>query len=460
MALPIGTRLTVWYSAVLLLILLIFGAGAYLSVRSAIETSIDAELQDRLAGVQGFMQQEIPRFPKARLWHEFQESVQMRPGGEMMQISDSSGAWIFQSESIRGLKLPAPTGTSTPALSTPTLQGVPVRIRTAQVLAGGENYTVQLATTLGPPYAALNRFFWAMLGFVPLLLLAAAAGGYWLSQRALAPVGKIIEDSRTISFGNLSRRLMVPQTGDELQRLSETLNEMIQRLEAAFLRIAQFTADASHELRTPVAFLRTTAEVALLQPRDPASYRAALADMLSESERMTRLIEELLVLARTDSGSSQLDLTALDIRDPLRYASAQGEALAQRKHIRYSTEIPDHGVSALGDSTALRRLFLILIENAIKYTPSGGSVQVRLKSSDAGPVVVVRDSGIGIPDKELDRIFDRFYRSERARQCDSGGSGLGLSIGRWIAEAHRAQIQVESCEDQGSEFRIHFTTLA
>ena len=428
----------------------------YFTFRSALQASTDIDLENRLAGVQGFMQREFPRFQRARLWHEFEENVQLRPGGEMIQISDSAGAWIFQSQSMQGLKLAAPRKSGVPGFATLMLQSVPVRIRTASVRVLNDTYNVQLATALGPPHEAMTRFFRVMVAFIPALVLAASAGGYWLSRRALAPVDRIIQDSRNIGHHNLSQRLMVPQTGDELQRLSQTLNDMIQRLEAAFQRITRFTADASHELRTPVAFIRTTAEVALLQPRDPASYHAAMQDVLSEAERMTKLIEDLLTLARADSSAFQFQMASIDVREPLQHAGAQALTCANGKNIRFSAELPKFPIKILGDPTALHRLFLIFLDNAIKYTPVGGSIEVRLFSDESDAVVSVRDSGIGIAEDDLGRIFERFYRSDKARHRDSEGAGLGLSIARWIVDAHRAQIQVASKLGLGSDFTVRF----
>jgi hypothetical protein len=335
MRLPIRIRLTLWYSGVLLLVLVAFGAGMYFSYRGSLEQSIDIDLKDHLSGVEQFMRSEFQRFPRARLWHEFDENVQLRPD-EMLQISDRLG-WVFQSRSIQKLQLPPNGPQMSSASRTMVLQGVPVRIQTASLVVNGESYQVQLAAALGPPYIALRRFLRVLVAFIPLLVLAASGGGYWLSRRAFAPINRIIEDARSIGHYNLSRRLMVPRTGDELQRLSETLNEMVARLEAAFQRITRFTADASHELRTPVAFIRTTAEVALLQRRSATAYQAAVADIYNESRHMTELIENLLTLARADSGSSRLNMAPLDVREPVRLACSQALACARDKHVEFST---------------------------------------------------------------------------------------------------------------------------
>ena len=460
MSLPIRTRLTVWYAGVLLAALLLFGVLAQIAARAAISGSIDSDLETRLAGVESFMQVQMSRGPSSRLAHAFGEHAALRPGGEMIQVCDGAKNWVFQSESIRGfgLGVPAPKLSDKPV--TQVLQGVPIRLRTAMIRVKGEVYYLQLATPMSAAYGALDRFRWLILALIPLMVCAAGAGGYWMSRRALAPVGEIIKDAHSISLQNISRRLLVPRTGDELQVLSETLNEMIQRLEASFLRMTQFTADASHELRTPVALMRATAEIALMQPRDGEAYRGALADILVEGERTTKLIEDLLALSRADSGAFQIAARPVDLKEPLQEARWQGATLAAGKKIRLTTHLSPGAISVLGDANALRRMFLILIDNAIKYTPIEGSVALRLVAADGEAVFTVQDSGIGIGAEDLEHIFERFYRTDKARQRDSGGAGLGLSIARWIAEAHRARIQVESTPNSGSKFSVRFPRLS
>ena len=462
MVLPIRTRLTLWYSAILSLTLIVFGVAAYFTMRSTVQASIDIDLNERLASVETFMIREIPRFSHARLLEELEENVQLQPatgnpdepiGGEMLQISDSAAHLIFQSRAIRKFALAAPKS-NRDNFSIVYSRNVPLRVRTAALRINGEEYVIQLATKMGLLYGALDRFARIMVASFPILVLAASLGGYWLSGRALSPVHRIIQESRKIGHHNLSERLIVPGSHDELQLLSETLNEMIERLELAFKRVTQFTADASHELRSPVAFIRTTAEVALLKPRKAEVYNVALSEVLDEAERMTELIENLLVLARADASTSTLNLTSIDLREPLRSAFDQLFRNASGKEIRFTLSLPDAPVCALGDPTALRRLILILIDNAIKYTPAKGQVSVSLIASDVEALISVQDSGIGIAEQEIERIFERFYRSDKARHRDSGGAGLGLSIARWIAEAHRAQILVTSELGLGSRFLV------
>ncbi len=275
-----------------------------------------------------------------------------------------------------------------------------------------------------------------------------------MSRRALAPVDEITQGAERISSRNLSSRLTVPQSRDELQHLSETLNGMLERLEAAFRRITQFTADASHELRTPVALMRTTAELSLRKPRPEAEYRGALTLILRELESTSALIENLMLLARADSGFEVLRFAPVDLSETLREACRQGRVLAQGKQISFQEQIALGPVIVEGDAHALQRVFLILLDNAVKYTPPGGSVTVSLANVNGFAVAEIRDTGIGIGEADLPHIFERFYRADKARSRERGGVGLGLSIGRWIAEAHGGVIEAESTPGQGSVFRV------
>jgi heavy metal sensor kinase len=301
---------------------------------------------------------------------------------------------------------------------------------------------------------ALERFRTAMFIGIPVLLVIAAAGGYWMSTRALRPVDQITHAAQIINPQDLSQRVTVPQTGDELQRLAETLNQMLQRIESAVARITQFTADASHELRTPVALIRTRAEVTLAKPRNADQYSDALKEVLAESERTTALIENLMTLARADTGSETLHFEKIDVSNLAREACAQGHTLAEAKALHWSATIPESEIWVRGDTHALRRLLLILIDNAVKYTTSTGSVSLTLQRNGNCAEIRVRDTGIGISEADLPHIFDRFYRADKARSRELGGTGLGLSIGRWIANAHSGDVQVENSTPKGTTFLV------
>jgi len=284
----------------------------------------------------------------------------------------------------------------------------------------------------------------------------ASLGGIWISRRALAPVDEITLAARSIGIQSLSRRLDVPSTGDELQRLSETWNEMLARLEAAVKRLSQFTADASHELRTPVALIRTTAELTLRRERSPETYREALRQVVLESERTSRLVDDLLLLARADAGLPSLALERMELTPLVRDVCQQGQVLAESRQLQISTVAPEEPVFVEANDPALRRMLLLLLDNAMKYTPVGGRIVLSVDRDPGGATVAVRDTGIGIPETALPHVFERFYRVDESRNRDAGGTGLGLSIAKWIAERHHASLEAESVVGEGSVFRIRF----
>jgi heavy metal sensor kinase len=284
--------------------------------------------------------------------------------------------------------------------------------------------------------------------------------GYWMSRRALAPVDALVRTARDVSGTNLNRRLPTLKTGDELQRLTETLNEMLDRIESAFERIAQFTADASHELRTPVSLIRTEAELALRRSRTETEYKESLRQILHEAERTTHLIEQLLQVARADSGRESLAMQTLDLTKILGGTVGIWQQVAAARNIEFSTSIPEVDVSVMGDQTLLRRLADILLDNAFKYTPSPGSVQMALEVRQEAAVITVQDSGVGIPHEEQEKIFERFYRVDRARSREQGGVGLGLAIARWIVSQHHGTISVESRQGEGAIFRVNLPLIA
>jgi len=299
-----------------------------------------------------------------------------------------------------------------------------------------------------------------LLMFAPFFLLVAAGGGYWLSRRALAPVDALVRSARDIGGSNLSSRLEKLDTGDELQRLSDTLNEMLQRIESAFLRVTEFTADASHELRTPISLIRTEAELALRRSRKETEYRESLHHILLEAERTTRLIEQLLALARADSGRETLQMQAVDLGLTLRDVAESWQQVANVRNLGFSRSIDGSDSFVLGDETLLRRLADILLDNAFKYTPSPGNVHLSFERRGDNAVIAVRDSGVGIAEKDQSRIFERFYRVDKARSRAQGGTGLGLSIAQWIVMQHRGTIAVESRPGSGTIFRVELPLIA
>ena len=450
---PIRVRLTAWYFIVLAVILSLFGLNAYVAMRNSAYEAVDEELRDRADGVRRLIERASEYGPE-NLQRELRQHSEVQASA-LLQVSDERGNWIFRSRAIGQYEIPKPQRIA----NTPSLflaAGTPLRVLNIEVQAPDQSFIVQVAAPLDELYGALQRFETVLLVSIPVFLLCAAAGGYWMSARALSPVDQITRTARTISARSLSNRLVVPQTRDELQRLSETLNGMLERLEGAFRQITQFTADASHELRTPISLMRTEAEITLSQPRSAEEYREAFEEVYSELERTSELVEKLMLLARADYGAEVLQFETVDLAGIVRETCHQGKILAESKQVDFREQIPAEPLWIKGDTHALRRLFLILVDNAVKYTPSGGRVDVVLNSNDGSASVAVRDTGIGIGPEDLPHIFERFYRADKSRSEESGGVGLGLSIGYWIAEAHAGRIDVESSLGGGSVFRVRF----
>ncbi len=450
-------RLSAWYFGTLLVALMLFGIGTWLAVRRSLYETVDETLRDRISGVRQFMEIQLEALSLEEIRQEFGEHSVLGPGGDLFQVCNSTGEWLYRSaplaQSDLGITLPSKLPDDG-VYEDLEVRGRRIRTFSSRIEVRGQPYTVQVAAPVDELYEALERYQFTLLLLAPAVLLIASGGGYWMSRRALAPVDRIIRDAQSISGQNLQKRLDAPMTGDELQRLSETLNQMLERLEGAFRRITQFTADASHELRTPVSVIRTTAELALRRPRSASDYEAALRDILAQSERTTELIESLLTLARADAGEYSLQRLRVNVAEAVRESLETGRRLAEAKGLEYTATVPQKGIDILGDSQALGRLALILIDNAVKYTPVPGTVQIRLDSDGRCAVLEVRDSGIGIPPEDLPQIFERFYRADPSRGSESGGVGLGLAIARWIVQQHGGEITVESKQGSGSAFRV------
>jgi len=448
----IRVRLSLWYSLILALSLSLFGSGAYFAMRHSIYSTLDAELRQRLEGVRGIISEDAPRDTTA-LVDEFREFAVGQGARGRLRVADAGGQILFASLGLDSSVGDSPKKNKSAGFNH-KIGGEHFRLLRDNIDVAGTRYDITLATSTEETDEALERFRHILSLSVPSLLLIAALGGDWMSRRALAPVDEITQSAREISAQNLAMRLAVPHTGDELERLATTLNEMLSRLDTAFQRITQFTADASHELRTPVAVIRTSAELALRQPRTEAEHREALSHILRESETVSRMIEQLLLLARADSGSTAIPITRTNLSEILEKVWTQATILAESKHLSPEASIPQMPVWIRGDPASLERLFLILLDNAVKYTPDGGRIELRVSTNDGFAVTEIRDTGIGIASEDIPHIFDRFYRADRARSRESGGTGLGLAIGQWIAAAHGGEIRVESAPSAGSSFQV------
>ncbi|HKE21590.1 MAG TPA: ATP-binding protein [Bryobacteraceae bacterium] len=446
-------RLTAWYAAIMAATLAAVGIGVWLAIRDSINDTVDKELRSRLAGMREFLQQETTGDDTPL--DELIEHSALAPVGTRFRIADGEGRWLYQPPSTAAWGTAIPPGPLPPRGRTQTVieKGKPIRILTATLSPG----VVQIGAPIDEFAEMLEAFTWTALLASPVLLLLASAGGYWMSRRALAPVEQIARTAAEIETKNLSERLPVRGTGDELDHLSVTLNAMLGRLEDSFRRITQFTADASHELRTPIAIVRTKAEVVRRKPRREEEYTEALDLILAESERITQLIENLMLLARSDAHQEEAAWERVELAGLALSVYTEAEVLAQAAGIHLADFHPcEFAVS--GDPNSLRRMILILLDNAIKYSHPGGEVQMVLGRCRLGDremaVIEVKDQGKGIAAEDLPHVFERFYRGSKDRSRKIDGIGLGLSIARTITERHGGEIQIESELGIGSTARV------
>ncbi len=452
----IGVRLAVWYLAIFAIAQVVFGMGMWLLLRYHLYDMADDDLENQVEDLTHFINAQPADASLANLQAAVNDFYSREHAGDYLQIYAGDGQWVFRSPFMKDHEVRAPE----PGLlkrgfhKDQFYKGLPLRFATEPLSVHGHRYVVQTAINVDDVADTLSSFRGYLFMIAPLLFLTAAAGGYWVSRKALAPVDAIVKSAREISGTNLQRRLETLQTGDELQRLSDTLNEMLERIEQSFRRVTQFTADASHELRTPISLVRTEAEVALRKSRGEAEYREALRHILAEAERTTTLVEELLALARTDSGREVLTFHAIDLNSMLQGIADRWKQSAVIRKIRFYTSFENESSFVLGDETALHRLVNILLENAFKFTGADGTVELCLAREGDHAIVAVRDTGIGIPKDEQKKVFERFYRVDKARSRESSGAGLGLSIAEWIVQQHQGTIGVESQPGTGATFRI------
>jgi|HubBroStandDraft_6_1064221.scaffolds.fasta_scaffold06308_3 heavy metal sensor kinase len=461
--LSIGVRLTLWYLAIFALAELLFGAGMWLILRHNLYDMVDSDLDGQVEDLRNFFEAQKKTASPAKLREEVDESYGIEHSGDYLEVYLETGDLIYRSpflESHQSSLLP-PDQIRRQTMKSRTIEGRAFRFVFARLEnINGHIYTVEMGVPADDVVEILSRFRFYLLMFAPLLLLAAASGGYWLSRRALSPVDALVRTAREVSGINLNTRLQKLDTGDELQRLSDTLNEMLDRIESAFLRITQFTADASHELRTPISLIRTEAELALRRSRGEAEYKESLRHILLEAERTTALIEQLLSMARADSGRETLHLHPVDLRQTLRGVVDGWQQVATIRNLQFSAQLDAPEVFVTGDEVWLRRLADILLDNALKYTPSPGSVQLSLERRAETTVISVQDSGIGIAEQDHSRIFERFYRVDQSRSRAQGGAGLGLAIARWIVAQHQGSITVESRPGHGAIFRVELPVVS
>jgi heavy metal sensor kinase len=438
-------RLTLWYTGVLAAILLVFALGVYFLLRNGLLVEARQRLNQDLAVVKRLVLEEPDDL----------EELEEHGTVLLFRVTEDDDL-LYESPGWRRLKLDEllDGGPENGELTfeTPAEQHFRVRVETFQ--DARHMYHVTVAYDEQATHAVLEQLQTTLLIGSPLALALAVLGGYVLASRMLAPVGAMASKAQRITADRLDERLPVENPDDEFGRLATVFNETLARLQGAFERLRRFTADASHELRTPLTALRSVGEVALRDHGDAVGHREAIGSMLEEVDRLTRLVDSLLMLTRADAGTAHLQ------REPLPLAQLVSEVV---EHLRpLADEKSQHLLTALSslvsvraDRTTLRQALINLLDNAIKYTPEQGEIRVRATLDDDGSgVVEVTDSGPGIPPEEHEKVFERFYRPDKARSREWGGAGLGLAIARWAVEANGGRVELESEVGTGSTFRI------
>lgn len=453
-------RLTLWYGTALALILIIFSTVLYVVTARSLRDAVDQSLEETAAAAVRALEERgfLPLVDEGELMSQFPELARI---DKFFQIFSPSGTITIRSPNVKQHEMPLSRQALEVAYAGRTLfesakypKEPPLRLISVPIVYRGSLlYIIQVGTTMDSVEHTLNRLLLVLLVSMPVALVVSLAGGWFMAGRALRPVDAITLAAQRIAGGDLTQRLTAPVSADEIGRLANTFNDMIDRLETSFRQIRQFSSDASHELRTPLTVMRGETELALRRPRETEDYKAVMESNLEEIDRMTRIVDELLFLSRADMGEVKMEHLPVSLDSLIEDVQRQGALLGQERDVQVLLSATTPAV-VLGDELRLRELFLNLVDNAIKYSRSGGTVEMALTIEQGQARLSVTDHGIGIAQEDQPQIFDRFYRTDHARAHTKKGTGLGLAICIWIAESHRGQIEVQSKIGEGSTFTV------
>ena len=457
--LPIKWRLTVWYGGVLSLILIIFTSGIFIYFKNSLQDSIDAKIRS----IGEVLSSSMTEAHGASVFGNFERYLEnvlgRKPKGKFIQIMDSSGRIGAKMSDIEGEALPTSFNALERAMRGEivyeTIERTKPRLRMVTIpIMDNKKVTsvVQVGTSLEDFDETIRKLLLIMIISIPTSISVTIVIGYFMAKKALKPVDQIRRAAVKISSSNLDEKIDIAGRRDELGRLAETFNAMIGRLKDAFQRINQFSIDVSHELKTPLTILKGETEVALRKEREKDDYQKLLLSNLEEIDRMSCIIDDLLLLSKADTKEINLNIEEVALRDLIMDVCMDMKVVADKKDVELQiSELED--VRLKGDELKLRRMLLNIVENGIKYSHVGGKVSVSSYVNDGYAKIDVKDDGIGISEEDIKYVFDRFYRADRSRKRESG-SGLGLSISRWIAGAHKGSIEVKSQPTLGSMFTI------
>jgi len=445
----VRVRLALWYVGVMVVVLAVYIAAVFELVRTNASGVLDEQLRVDFDWASDMLAQR----PDGTIAPYDETGEGDSP---WLQVWSVNGQLLYDTPEARRNPVPASDQLAVKAdEQIVTVPGVspPYRILSGPSRIGGQPVVVQVARSELTITQSMKQLLFVLLLGLPFGVAAAGLGGYSLARRALAPADRMSQRARLITAERLKERLPVDNPDDELGRLATVFNETLTRLESSFEQMRRFTADASHELRTPLTVIRSVGEVGLRGRRDEVAYREIIGSMLEEVDRLARLVDRLLMLSRADTGQSKLSTDIVDLSELADEVAAQLGVLAEEK--QQSITLERTGAPRwTGDRLVLRQALLNLVDNAIKYSPVGGRITIRVAESPAAAVVEVSDTGPGIPEELQSRIFDRFYRLDKSRSRDNGGTGLGLSIAKWAVEVNGGQLTLEKTNGVGSTFRI------
>jgi len=472
----IRIQLMLWYIAVFAVLLACSDILLYTHLQTALVSNLDSALRLRAQQIASdisyqrgaiMVDEETPGLDRAGTGQQRQQATREDVNfSALIRLLNTRGQMVRLSAAFPSLVVPTISVTQ-PLHGTPwqgtvaTSNGQAVRLYSMPVTDKGMTFAVvQVGESLTQFQTTLGSLIVELLLLTPVVLILGAMGSYWLAARAFIPIDNLTRTAHSIEAGDLHQRVPVPRADDEVQRLALTLNDMIARLENAFARQRRFVADASHELRTPVAVICNMAEMALLNASCAEEYISALSDITTEGERLGHLISDLLALARIDEGQTRLEREPVRL-DRLIYATvAQAKSIAVERAIAVQVQASEP-IVILGDETRLIQMVMNLLDNALLYTNPGGVVTLTTTLKQRQAILSVRDTGIGIAPEHLPHIFERFYRADPARvRTEGNNSGLGLAIVDWVVRAHGGVVTVESHVGQGSTFVITLPLLA
>lgn len=452
----VRSRLTLWYVGVLAALLVAYGAASLFFLFLSMREQVDHNLLEDMETVEG----QIATEPDGSLTLRLHHGEEGDPGlHRFVEIWSSEGKLLYRTPRLDGQALGGPPSQEAAKediapVSERLPNGLRVRLASSPHHLDNSIVILRVAHNEKAMWRELREFATVLLIGLPLGVLLAGFGGYALARKALAPIDAMTSETQKISAQDLGARLPIKNQEDELGRLGAVLNAMLARLQGAFEQLRRFTADASHELRTPLTAIRSVGEVALQEPKGPEEYRDVIGSMLEEVDRLTRLVESLLVLSRADANHVQLHRADTSLLSVAEEAASTLEVLAEEKRQTIDVE-GDRDLVVSADRLILRHAIINLLDNAIKYSPAESSILLRVYRGEGKTAILeVIDQGPGISVEHQAYVFDRFYRVDKARTREWGGAGLGLSITRWAVEAHGGEINLKSEEGRGTTFRV------